>query len=128
MNDTVPCPVCSTPFTRVRRQRYCSDLCRRTAWRRRHTDTPPAIAVPKGRTKRETTVYECTDCGTRMAAEQWCSDCNRPAARVGLGGACPHCDEPVTVDELLGTEPAATVSARKGRDGLIGDADVPLPF
>jgi len=30
------CPVCWTRFTRVGRQRYCTDGCRKTAWTRRH--------------------------------------------------------------------------------------------
>ena len=30
------CPVCWTAFTKVGRQRYCTDSCRKTAWTRRH--------------------------------------------------------------------------------------------
>jgi len=30
-HDQQLCPVCWTPFTRVRRQRYCTDTCRKTA-------------------------------------------------------------------------------------------------
>jgi hypothetical protein len=30
------CPVCWTAFTKVGRQRYCTDTCRKTAWTSRH--------------------------------------------------------------------------------------------
>jgi hypothetical protein len=36
------CPICAAPFARVRRQRYRSDVCRRTAWRRRHVPAHPS--------------------------------------------------------------------------------------
>jgi len=37
----VVCPVCVSPFTPVRRQRYCSPACRQAAWRARHPDRVP---------------------------------------------------------------------------------------
>jgi hypothetical protein len=95
------CPVCHTPFTPIRRQRYCGETCRKTAWRRRHANPPPTITVPTARPRRDTTVYICPDCDTRYLGQQWCYDCNRPARRVGPGGLCPHCDEPVAVDDLI---------------------------
>src|SRR5664280_1620425 len=149
------CPVCGTPFARVRRQRYCSDTCRRTAWRRRHAaagatsrlttaigcaqcgqratafGTPllagtafwtPFLAPsatgrgaagrrPSARSwrwcqsatrhRRDNTVYECGECQTRYLGEQWCVECVRPCRRVGVGGLCPHCDEPVAIPDLL---------------------------
>lgn len=98
------CPVCWTPFTRNRRQLYCSDPCRKTAWRRRHTPAPAAPAVPAARRRRDVTIYACPDCNTRYAGTQWCHDCNRPCTRIGLGGPCPHCDEPVAITDLLDTE------------------------
>jgi hypothetical protein len=39
----------------------------------------------------------------RAVGEQRCADCSVFMRRLGLGGLCPCCDEPVTVDELLGT-------------------------
>jgi hypothetical protein len=96
------CPVCGTPFVRVRRQRYCSDTCRRTAWRRRHAAVQPEPAlIPATRRRRDSTVYECGDCETRYLGEQWCLDCVRPCRRIGVGGLCPHCDEPVAIPDLL---------------------------
>ncbi len=44
-------------------------------------------------------VYECPECGERQL-ERRCPDCNLFTRRLGRGGRCPHCDEPVTLDEL----------------------------
>ena len=46
-------------------------------------------------------VYECPDCGERQAGTRRCPDCNLFMRRVGPGGSCPHCDEPVLVTDLL---------------------------
>jgi hypothetical protein len=46
-------------------------------------------------------VYECPDCGERQAGTRRCPDCNLFMRRVGPGGSCPHCDEPVLVADLL---------------------------
>jgi phage FluMu protein Com len=40
-----------------------------------------------------------------MVGEQRCEDCNTFAVRVGTGGHCPHCDEPVALLELLHEAP-----------------------
>ena len=48
------CPVCWAPFTRIRRQIYCSDACRKTAWARRNTTPAPDPApVPPPRRRRD---------------------------------------------------------------------------
>jgi hypothetical protein len=101
---TLACPVCATTFTPVRRQRYCTPACRQAAWRARHPDRTPFSqpALPPRTSNRETTVYQCTTCDARYLGQQWCHDCNRPCTRLGSGGLCPHCDEPNTIDELLG--------------------------
>jgi len=102
------CPVCWTPFTRVRRQRYCTDSCRKTAWTRKNATTQRATetAVPQPIRRKDTTIYECPSCEIRYHGQQWCHDCNHPCTRVGLGGTCPHCDEPVTLADLLDTQEA----------------------
>jgi hypothetical protein len=98
------CPVCWTPFTKVGRQRYCTEGCRKTAWTRRHaTPATAEPAVPQGIRRREITIYACPTCETRYHGEQWCHDCNQPCTRVGLGGLCPHCSEPVAISDLLDT-------------------------
>lgn len=102
-NDTTACPACGQPFTPRGRRRWCSAACRQAAWRRRHPATPPpATALPApASTPRDHTIYQCGDCGQRYLAEQWCPDCNQPCRRLGPGGPCPHCDEPVTVNDLI---------------------------
>ncbi|MGH8921946.1 MAG: hypothetical protein ACRD0H_26995 [Actinomycetes bacterium] len=96
------CPVCHTQFTPIRRQRFCSDSCRKTAWRRRHNADPPTPrAVPAAAHRRDHTIYACPECDTRYHAQQRCADCNTWCTRVGPGGLCPHCDEPVAVTDLI---------------------------
>ena len=88
------CPVCGQTFTSKHhqpRRRYCSERCRKAAWRRRHPgrrrrrpDTvPPAVARPDG-------------VGNAVAARE-------PGAR------CPHCARPVAVITLLVAPAAAQV-------------------
>jgi hypothetical protein len=98
------CPVCQQPFTPVGRRRYCTDACRAAAYRRRHDATQPTVLIPKSQPRRPLSIYECPACGTRNAGEQRCEDCNQFMRRVGYGGCCPSCDEPITVNELLGQQ------------------------
>jgi hypothetical protein len=62
----------------------------------------PLPTVPAALPRGSVTVYECDGCGARAVGGQRCAECGRFMRRVGLGGACPHCDEPVAVVELLG--------------------------
>ncbi|MCA1693487.1 MAG: hypothetical protein LC749_01455 [Actinobacteria bacterium] len=50
-------------------------------------------------------MYTCPNCDTRTHGEQRCPDCNTFTRRLGLGGHCPHCDEPITIEELLQNNP-----------------------
>jgi hypothetical protein len=101
-NDTSVCPACGQPFTPAGRRRWCSDACRQAAWRRRQTATAlPADGPPPARQARDHTIYQCGDCDQRYLGQQWCHDCNRPCQRVGPGGICPHCDEPVALSDLI---------------------------
>jgi hypothetical protein len=119
IETTSPCPTCGHPFTPIRRQRYCSPACRQAAWRARHDDQtpPPTLVLPPRTPRREITVYECSDCGTRRLGQQWCTDCHRPATRVDLGGLCPHCSEPVTISDITDQHPTPhpTQSAKTGQ-------------
>lgn len=101
---TMTCPVCQRHFTPVGRQRYCCDPCRKTAFRRRHEQRPQPLAVPAARPRRDYTVYECPDCGERLLGEQRCHDCGVFTRRIGIGGTCPHCDQPVALADLLDRE------------------------
>jgi len=96
-----PCPACGQPFTPSGRRRWCSAACKQAAWRRRRTPAVPAPPVPPKGRKRAITVYQCSDCGTRLLGSQRCDDCGTFMHAAGIGGLCPCCDEPVTIHELL---------------------------
>ncbi|MGH8921271.1 MAG: hypothetical protein ACRD0H_23545 [Actinomycetes bacterium] len=106
---TMACPVCQSFFTPVGRQRYCGDACRAAAYRRRRDAGRPAVVVPKDRPRKPITVYECDGCGERAVGDQRCEACRTFMRRAGLGGTCPSCDEPISIEDLLG--PNVTVEA-----------------
>ena len=101
---TITCPVCQRGFARQGKRQWCSPACKTEAWRRRHQADRPLVAVPPARPRRPITVYECDGCGTRAVGRQRCEDCGTFMRKLGLGGPCPHCDEPVSVTELLDQE------------------------
>jgi MYND finger len=95
---TIACPRCGQVFAPSGRQRYCSAACRQAVWRQRHpTPLPP---LPS-RTPRRVSIYECPECSTRYLGEQRCPDCQQFCRRIGPGGLCPHCDEPVALADLI---------------------------
>ena len=49
---------------------------------------------------RVSVIYECPECETRYLDERRCPDCNLFTRRIGPGGPCPHCDEPVAQTDL----------------------------
>ena len=101
MADAV-CSVCGRGFRPVGRQRFCSDACRQAGFRRRHSGLlAPLPPLGASRPARPTTVYECPSCGVRLLGEQRCAECGVFCRRVGPGGRCPHCDEPVAIADLL---------------------------
>jgi endogenous inhibitor of DNA gyrase (YacG/DUF329 family) len=102
MNPTIPtatgsCPVCGQTFTptprQIPRRRYCSERCRKTAWRHRHPghrsrprDVPPAVPRPGDvppAVPRPGDVPPAVPRPGDVAHE--------PTAR------CPHCARPVAV-------------------------------
>jgi hypothetical protein len=98
---TTRCPVCTRPFVPVGRQAYCTPACRAAAYRRRHHADQPPITVPKAQPRRPITIYQCDNCDSRALGHQYCDDCHTFMRRIGLGGRCPSCDEPIAVTELL---------------------------
>jgi hypothetical protein len=101
---TMTCPLCQAYFTPVGRQIYCSTPCRKTAFRRRRQAPAAAVAIPAARPRRDYTIYECPDCGERLHGQQRCDQCGSFARRVGIGGPCPHCSQPVALSDLLDQE------------------------
>ena len=90
---TTRCPICNTGFTPVRRQRYCTNACRQIAYRRRHHRADPVEQLPSDR-RRDMTVYTCDDCEQRYLGQQWCPDCNRPAAGSAQAAPVPTATNP----------------------------------
>jgi predicted RNA-binding Zn-ribbon protein involved in translation (DUF1610 family) len=111
---TMTCPVCQRRFSRTGRQAYCSTACRKTAFRRRHHQ-PAAVTVPDAHPRRPITVYECPDCGERLLGQQRCEACNTFARRIGIGGSCPHCYEPVAIKDLIDETTVTTTPNRAAR-------------
>jgi hypothetical protein len=100
------CGVCGRPFVPSGRRRFCSDACRQTAWRRRHPPAPPPLPT---RSPRLAIVYECSGCGARYLGQQRCDECHRFCRRIGPGGLCLHCDQPIALADLLpDQQPAST--------------------
>ncbi len=104
---TTPCPVCQRRFVLIGRRRFCSDACRALAYRRRRDASRTSLVVPVARPRRPITVYECDGCGGRAVGDQRCEQCGTFMRRVGIGGCCPSCDEPIAVAELVSQEVTA---------------------
>jgi hypothetical protein len=103
------CPICQTG-TVPSRARYCSDACKQRAYRLRRAVAEPAAltnlaARPRSRQALVAhTIYECPSCETRLLGTQRCPDCHVFCRRLGLGGPCPHCDEPILLADILPPE------------------------
>jgi len=98
---TAHCIVCSGDLPPGRPRVTCSDACRQKAFRLRHHQVLTAPELPKAKPRKDRTVYECGECGSKLLGEQYCEECHRFMARLGGGGLCPNCSEPVTFQELL---------------------------
>lgn len=97
------CQSCGETLLPGRRRAFCSSRCRQAGYRRRRGAQPVTTApVPVGG-RRNVTVYACPDCDTRYLGEQYCPECRTFCTRIGIGGPCPHCSEPVAVDDLTET-------------------------
>jgi hypothetical protein len=53
------------------------------------------------RVSRASTIYECPACDARYLGEQRCAECGTFCRKIGPGGPCPHCDEPILLQDLL---------------------------
>ena len=102
------CPTCHGPVPSTR-ARYCSAACKQRAYRDRRPTMPSraTVAATQARpSERQAsrvarTIYECPACTTRYLGERRCPDCNRFCRSLGPGGACPGCDEPILLADLL---------------------------
>jgi hypothetical protein len=100
------CPLCAGALPSPRAQ-YCSDACKQRAYRLRQADRShpnlPALTreLQRLRTLKAHTLYECPTCGERYLGVQRCPDCQHFCRALGLGGACPHCDELLLITDVL---------------------------
>ena len=95
------CAACHGPLPAGRARQWCSDACRQSAYRTRHTSTVTAPTMPANTPRRPHTIYQCPNCETRLLGTQRCQDCGAFMTRIGYGGTCPCCDEPIAFNELL---------------------------
>ena len=92
------CAVCATRVPSAR-ARYCSEACKQRAYRLRQAErlvpdpTARARELKRLRALVAHTIYECPTCGERYLGVQRCPECQRFCRALGLGGACPHCDQ-----------------------------------
>jgi rubrerythrin len=99
---TILCPVCQVRrFVPIGRKRVCSPACRQAAFRRHHSATADPLVVPPHHSRRDRTIYQCPSCDARYLGLQRCSECGVFCRRLGAGGLCPECGEPVAVADLL---------------------------
>lgn len=104
--DARACPLCAAPLP-SRRARYCSEACKQRAYRLRQAagTAPDPTTLARELKRLQTlvahTVYECPTCGERYLGVQRCPDCQHFCRALGLGGACPHCDQVLLIAELL---------------------------
>ena len=99
---TILCPVCRVRrFVPIGRKRVCSPACRQADFRRRHSAAGDLLVVPPHRPRRDRTIYQCPSCDARYFGLQRCSECGVFCRRLGAGGLCPECGEPVAVADLL---------------------------
>ena len=93
---TANCAWCGSVFVPSGRRLFCSNACKQASYRARRPGPPPVL-----HTAQPFVVYECPSCERRyLSPERRCEDCNLFCRKVGSGGLCPHCDEPVACTEL----------------------------
>ena len=101
--DQRSCPVCGTTFVANGRRTWCSDACRQRAFRLRHQLPGQTPAPLPRRLPKSVVVYQCPHCEARYLGIQRCEDCGAFCRRLGPGGPCPSCDEPVALSDLVAT-------------------------
>ena len=82
-------------------RRYCSEACRRLAFRCRY---PRPLEVHLAHPFTKGTVFYCSTCQSRSFGVEHCETCDRNCRSLGIGGLCPCCDEPVAIQDLVGNQ------------------------
>ena len=73
-------------------------------------------------------MYECAACGTRYLGEQRCPECQQFCRRIGPGGACPHCDEPVALADLLDASGGTEGPSLDGKERTTDPAPIGVAY
>jgi endogenous inhibitor of DNA gyrase (YacG/DUF329 family) len=116
--STGNCAVCGQGFAsehyQIPRRRYCSERCRKAAWRRRHPGRrrprPDAVAPTVARPDAVPRTVPCPDDDfDALDVVDTVTARAEPAAR------CPHCARPVAVITLLVAPAAAQVPIPEAR-------------
>jgi hypothetical protein len=95
------CRACGRSFPPHGRKAYCDDACRQRGFRRRRRPQDEIQLGLATRLPKTSIVYQCPECDSRYLGEQRCDDCGVWCQRLGPGGPCPHCDDPVAIADLL---------------------------
>ena len=107
---TAGCGYCGAALSGRSDKQFCSTEHRQLAWRQ--TKSAPSAPVHVAKSD---TVYACPDCDARYLGEQRCPECNTWCRRIGPGGICPCCDEPISIVELLAPEQFIGTASLKPR-------------
>ena len=96
---TASCAACGGPSPEGRAKLWCSDACRQAAWRRRHQpeQEPPELPPRDAQGEHGLSVPRLRGPAPRCAVLRGLRNFMR---RLGPGGNCPCCDEPITFQEL----------------------------
>ena len=97
---TATCGMCGRPL-QPGHDKWCSGACRQKAYRRRKQPPSSLLVLPTAPSQTDHIVYQCPSCDQRYLDVQRCPECNLFARRIGPGGSCPHCDEPVACLDLI---------------------------
>lgn len=93
---TAACGMCGRPLTSVG-DKWCSGACRQRAYRRRKQRPSSPLVLPAAPLATDHIIYQCPSCEERYLGLQRCPECQLFCRRIGPGGSCPHCDEPVAL-------------------------------
>jgi hypothetical protein len=111
---TAACGMCGRPLTSVG-DKWCSGACRQRAYRRRKQRPSSPLVLPAAPLATDHIIYQCPSCEERYLGLQRCPECQLFCRRIGPGGSCPHCDEPVACLDLLEPLPTAEHSPQNLR-------------
>lgn len=105
IHNELSCPACGLTFIPKvgpgRSRVWCSDACRQRGYRLRRQPPADLVVVLSVTLPKTVVVYQCPECEARYIGVQRCQECNLFCSRLGPGGPCPHCDEPVAVTDLI---------------------------